>query len=45
MVLLGLLLLAAAIWAWWGLAAVLAYAGTVLVIVGLAMAVRGGGRK
>ena len=35
---LGLLLLAAAIWWAWGLAAVLAYAGMVFVIMGLALA-------
>jgi hypothetical protein len=38
MVTLGLLLLAAAIWWAWGLAAVLAYAGMVFVIMGFSMA-------
>jgi hypothetical protein len=42
MVTLGLLLLAAAIWWAWGLAAVLGYAGTVLIVLGVAVAMQRG---
>lgn len=37
----GIVLLAAALWMWFGLAAVLAFIGTVLVIMGLIVALRG----
>ena len=42
LVLLGLLLLAVAIFWWWGVTAVLAYCGTVLVIFGVALAMQRG---
>ena len=37
---LGVLLLGAAVWLWWGLAATLAFAGGVLLVAGLAVLVR-----
>jgi hypothetical protein len=40
LVLAGLALLGGALWLWFGLPAALAYVGTVLVVVGLALAVR-----
>jgi hypothetical protein len=40
LVLLGLVLVAAALYLWWGLPAALVFAGTVLLIVGLAVALR-----
>lgn len=42
LVVVGLVLVGGALWLWFGVPASLAYAGTVLVIVGLALALREG---